>query len=108
MSVDECGNGGKLSEESINMTQEEIDKMITGSPVLDERDAVGVAFRNYERSIAAPLKSVLDREWKGEDLYAISQIAANAITYRDRRIAQFKKEYEFMRERLQWLYNEPL
>src|SRR5271157_3134345 len=107
MSVDECGNGGKPPEESINMTQEETDRMITGSPVLDPRDAVGVAFRNYERSIAAPLRSVLDREWKGEDLYAISQIAANAITYRDRKIAQLKKDYEFMRERLQWLYDEP-
>jgi FtsZ-binding cell division protein ZapB len=102
------------------VNQEDIDKMVTGSPVLDERAAVEVAFRNYERYIAAPLKGVLDRDWKDEDLYAVAQIAANAITYRDReikslkeRIAKMEQEaiernnsHEHMRERLQWLQNE--
>jgi FtsZ-binding cell division protein ZapB len=103
------------------VNQEDIDKMVTGSPVLDERAAVEVAFRNYERYIAAPLKGVLDRDWKDEDLYAVAQIAANAITYRDReikslkeRIAKMEQEaiernnsHEHMRERLQWLQNGP-
>jgi hypothetical protein len=74
------------------MNQEMIDKMVTGSPLLDPRDAVSVAFRNYERYIAAPLKCVLDRDWKEEDLYAVAQIAANAITYRDREITNLKAE----------------
>ena len=79
------------------MKQELIDRMVTGSPILDPRAAVEVSFRNYERSIAAPLKSVLDREWKDEDLYTVAQIAANAITYRDRELASLKRQNEALK-----------
>jgi hypothetical protein len=85
------------------MKQEDIDRMVTGSPILDERYAIEVAFRNYERSIAAPLKSVLDREWsEDENLYAVAQIAANAITYRNRTISKLEKDIADLKSRLEY------
>ncbi len=81
-------------------TQEILDWLVTGSPILDSRDAVGVAFRNYERSISAVLKSACDRDWQDEDLYAVAQITANAVTYRDRTIAQLKKECEELKAKV--------
>jgi hypothetical protein len=56
------------------------------------RENVEQALQKYERAIAAILKSSLDRDWKDEDLYAVAQIAANAITWRDREIKQLKED----------------
>ncbi len=89
------------------MTQEERDRIVKYSPALNPRDAVEVYFREYERSIAAILKSACDRDWKDEDLHTVAQIAANAIVWRDREIAQLKEKAAFVRERLQWLQNAP-
>ncbi len=86
-------------------TQEIIDRLVTGSPILDSRDAVGVAFRNYERSISAVLKSACDRDWQDEDLYTVAQITANAVTYRDRTIAQLKKECEELKAKVDSMHS---
>lgn len=88
------------------MNQETIDRMVTGCPALDPRDTVNVAFRNYERYIAAPLKSVLGGEWKDEGLYAVSQTAANAITYRDRTIVRLNKEIEDLKKSKTLVFSE--
>ncbi len=49
---------------------------------------------NLVSTATASLKSVLDRDWKEEDLYAVCQIAANAITWRDRKIQSLKHRIE--------------
>ena len=71
------------------------------------RENVEQALQKYERAIAAILKSSLDRDWKDEDLYAVAQIAANAITWRDREIKQLKEDVCVLAEKVREVLGEP-
>lgn len=66
-----------------------------------------VALQSENKSVRVLLQSVCDRDWKDEDLHTVAQIAANAIVWRDREIKKLKEKAAFVRERLQWLQNEP-
>ena len=71
------------------------------------RENVEQALQKYERAIAAILKSSLDRDWKDEDLDAVAQIAANAITWRDREIKQLKEDVCVLAEKVREVLGEP-
>jgi hypothetical protein len=53
------------------------------------------------------LQKSLDRAWEDEDLNTTAVIAANAIAWRNHQIDQLREENIFMRERLQWLLQQP-